>query len=68
MNPNQYVSVIPSRGTADGVADPIAPPDGNAQLTLWDYLVLAATAAFGMQVGRKTVKTAVKLFNRAQAA
>lgn len=40
MNPNQYVSVIPSRGTADGVADPIAPPDGNAQLTLWDYLAL----------------------------
>jgi hypothetical protein len=70
MNPNQYVSVIPSRQaptTGRGVANPIAPPDGNAQMTLWDYIALAATGAFGFEVGRKIVKTTVKMVRRASA-
>lgn len=67
MNPNQYVSVIPSRQAAAGVANPIAPPDGNAQMTLWDYIALAATGAFGFEVGRKIVKTTAKMIRRASA-
>ena len=39
---NGYTDFIPSRQAAAGVPDPIAPPENNAQMTLWDYIALAA--------------------------
>ena len=57
---NGYTDFIPSRQAAAGVPDPIAPPENNAQMTLWDYIALAAVGAFGAKVGSSVVKLTVK--------
>jgi hypothetical protein len=57
---NSYVDFVPSRQAAPGVPDPIAPPENNAQMTLWDYIALTATGAFGAKIGSSIVKLTVK--------
>lgn len=57
---NGYTDFIPSRQAAAGVPDPIAPPENNAQMTLWDYIALAAVGALGAKVGSSVVKLSVK--------
>lgn len=57
---DQYVSVIPSAQATQTRPDPYAPPNGDAQLTLFDYIALAAATAAGYVVGMKATKYAVQ--------
>lgn len=67
MNPN-YVNFIPSGQAAPGVSSAYAPPNNDAQLTLWDYLSLAAAGGLGAVIGQKTVKFVMRTFRKMSSA
>lgn len=66
MNPG-YVTVLPTGQAAPGVSSAYAPPNNDAQLTLWDYLSLAAAGGLGALIGSKTVKFVARTFRKMSA-
>ena len=63
MNPG-YVTVLPTGQTPPGVSSAYAPPNNDAQLTLWDYISLLAAGGLGAVIGSKSVKFVARTFRK----